>query len=108
MSDRFDLIAKPCLWSICKGAMYLSDKDVELWCKRLADAFRWYEDKYLQEALTAAAMMKLHEEKGTCETCRYHEAHDKHMYRSLCGRLTWNTKDDFGCIEYSRRIEEVK
>jgi hypothetical protein len=56
----------------------------------------------------ASRMMKLHEEKGTCETCRYHEAHDKHMYRSLCGRLTWNTKDDFGCIEYSRRIEEVK
>jgi hypothetical protein len=40
--------------------------------ERLAHFARWYEDKYLQEALTAAAMMKLHEEKpdSPCSTVR--------------------------------------
>jgi hypothetical protein len=91
MSDRFDLIAKPCLWSICKGAMYLSDKDVELWCKRLADAFRWYE-----------------KHKGTCEW--------KHLgygnYTASCG---WNgiclNRDEtmtIFCPNCGRRIAEVK
>jgi hypothetical protein len=101
MSDRFEEAGQE--FTEIDGA-----RTCEFTWEKIARAFRWYHEKYLQEALTAAAMMKLHEEKGTCETCRYHEAHDKHMYRSLCGRLTWNTKDDFGCIEYSRRIEEVK
>jgi hypothetical protein len=34
--------------------------------KELAHFARWYHEKYLAEALTAAAMMKVHE-KGTCE-----------------------------------------
>jgi hypothetical protein len=54
--------------------------------ERLAHFARWYEDKYLQEALTAAAMMKLHEEK-TCEFPSHIAYHNSWWeYCPVCGR----------------------
>jgi hypothetical protein len=61
MSDRFKEAAKEYL-----QAPIYEWTTQEMIQEELERFARWYEDKYLQEALTAAAMMKLHEEK-TCE-----------------------------------------
>jgi hypothetical protein len=65
MSDRYDEAGQE--FTEIDGA-----RPCEFTWEMIARAFRWYEDKYLQEALTAAAMMKLHEEKpdSPCENVK--------------------------------------
>jgi hypothetical protein len=113
MSDRFEEAATK-RYSEIKAITPLADLQ-RCGCKpcieELATDFRWYHDKYLAEALTAAAMMKLHEEK-TCEW-RYDE--DAEEFVSSCG--AGGTCDDMPdykgsgpcfCKWCGRRIKEAK
>jgi hypothetical protein len=77
---------------------------------RISNALRWYHDKYLAEALTAATMMKVHEEK-TCETCSDWKFAFKDRGYCQCAEAQAEGRTDvvcktFGCI-YHRRIVEV-
>ena len=67
----------------------------------LSAAFRWYEDKYLAEALTAAVLMR---EKETCEW-RY----ERHIgWRTECGGTNpYTGYVGKRCSFCGRRIVEV-
>jgi hypothetical protein len=80
MSDRFKEAAKEYL-----QAPIYEWTTQEMIQEELERFARWYEDKYLQEALTAAAMMKLHEEK-TCECEKRGKTFECWGYCPYCGR----------------------
>ena len=73
--EKYEEAAKEC-W------IHLALERYGTMTQMLAIAFRWYEDKYLAEALTAAVEMRMHasytdamleekREKKTCETCAF-------------------------------------
>ena len=70
--------------------------------KFIADAFRWYEDNYLAEALTATTLMR---EKETCEWTRNKVG----WYSRSCEKgQSFPKPDDGVCTSCNRRIVEVK
>ena len=93
--------------------------------RTIPNAFRWYEDKYLAEALTAAVEMRMHasytdamlEEKREKETCEWKwdgdEANDTACGFLYAGRIILDgdeakQPDPTFCPYCSRRIVEVR